>query len=119
MVHANADPAGVGVQAVDPIRNRLAPLRVDEAIDAYLGSLALEVPLAPGELEAVHQLLLRLQRDDRLAPLLEVPYTCGNVLKCVSSGLRYAPWPLTPLWLGAARTNATPGQAGQRACKGR
>ena len=51
MVYANADPAGVRVQAVDPIRDRLASLRADEVIDAYLRSLALEVPLAPGVLE--------------------------------------------------------------------
>jgi hypothetical protein len=34
MVHADADPADVGVPVVDPLRDRLAQRRVDDVIDA-------------------------------------------------------------------------------------
>src|SRR5512132_3198851 len=82
MVHADTDPADVGVQVVDAIGDGLAQLRVNEVVDADLWRLALGVPLAPGVLEVAHQFfLLRVDRDDWLAPVLKVPHPCSDVLK--------------------------------------
>ena len=82
MVHADAHPADVGVQVIDPIRDGLAQCGVDEIVDADLGRLALGVPLPPSVFEVADQLLfLRVDRDDRLAPLLKVAHTGGDVLK--------------------------------------
>ena len=82
MVHADAHPADVGVQVIDPIRNGLAQCGVDKIVDADLGRLALGVPLLPSVFEVADQLLLlRVDRDDRLAPVLKVAHTGGDVLK--------------------------------------
>jgi hypothetical protein len=82
MVHADADPANIRVQGINPIGDGLAPRGVDEIVDTYLWRLAVGVPLASGVLEVADQLLLlRVDRDNRLTALLEVSHLGGDVLE--------------------------------------
>ena len=67
MVHAHADPTGIGGQIVDPIGHRTAQFLDQEVMHPDLFGLAVRAPLPPGVLEVPHQfLLLRVHRDHRL-----------------------------------------------------
>ena len=66
VVDADADPALVAAQVVDPVGNRLALGRDDEVVDLHALRLALRTPLATHVLEVADQLLLLgVHRNDR------------------------------------------------------
>ena len=82
MVHADADPAQVGAHVVDPVRNGLAELGVDEVVDPHLWRLSLGMPLPSGVLEVADQFfLLGIDGDHWLIARLEVPHAGGDVLE--------------------------------------
>ena len=68
VVDADADPTLVPAQVIDPLGDGLAQLLVREVLGADLLRLAPAMPLPPGIAEIPDQfLLLRIDRDDRLA----------------------------------------------------
>ena len=72
MVHADADPARIGGEIVDPIGNCPAKLLDQEIMHADLLGLALRPPFPSVVLEVADQfLLLRVDADDRQARLEE------------------------------------------------
>ena len=68
VVHADADPSGVGREVVDAIRHRSAQLLDQEVMHADLLRLAPGTPCLAGVLEVAHKLLLLgVDREHRLA----------------------------------------------------
>ena len=68
VVDADADPAGVLADVVDPVRHGAALAADEEVVDPHFLRLALRTPFAAGVLEVADQfLLLGIDRDRRLA----------------------------------------------------
>ncbi len=79
MVGSDADPALVGRHVIDAIGYRLAELRVGKTVDADLHWCSLRPPFPAAVAEGADKLLfLRVDRDDRLAQLLEGPHPAVN-----------------------------------------
>ena len=78
MVDADADPAFVVGEVVDPIGDRLADLAVEKIMDADRDGLPVGPPFATGILKVADQfLLLRIDRDRGLPVLMDDSATRG------------------------------------------
>jgi hypothetical protein len=54
MVRADADPSDIGVDVIDPVRDRAAQLWINEVVNIDELGLALAAPLAAVVLEITH-----------------------------------------------------------------
>src|SRR5262249_24619679 len=86
VVGADADPSDIGMDVVDPIRDRAPQPGIDEVVNVDELGLALGVPLATVVLEISDQFLaLGVDRDDRLISAEEVDRLVIDVTKlCVA-----------------------------------
>ena len=88
VINAYTDPPVIGGHIVDPIRNRLAQVRIGEIVRPDLFGCPLRLPfLALVEKIADQCLFLRINGHHRLAPLLERAHLRVDVLE-----LRIATW---------------------------
>lgn len=77
MVGADADPAGVGTQVIDPIRDRLAQFGIGKVMGMDPGGRAFAVPFPAHVLVLADQLLLLRVHADHRAPVVWWPLDCS------------------------------------------
>ena len=87
VVHADAHPARVGGQVVDPVGDRLAEFAVDEVVHLHLVGAALRTPFPPAvAIPADQLLLLGVHRHHRLPEALELRTRRSMRRNCAKSG---------------------------------
>jgi hypothetical protein len=89
-VAVHRHPAGVRVQVVDPVRDRVMCALLGKIVRAYLLRLPRPVPLTPGDrVVAQDLLLLGIDADDRLSGGGELPDPVVDVMELrVAVGMR-------------------------------
>jgi len=82
VIDPNADPAFIGSQVIDAVRDRVTRLRVFKIVNAHVDRVAFGSPTTPFLLEIPNQFsLFRIDRDDWLPTFLKGPNLFIDVLK--------------------------------------
>jgi len=82
VIDADADPALVSAQVIDPLGDGLAQLLVEEVLGADLLGMATAAPFSPGVAKIPDQFLLfRIDRDDGLTFRLEGTHLLIDMLE--------------------------------------